>query len=156
MIIAEHGLVFNVTASGVTIFEDKTFVGMFESLEKARISLFGELSKMRLCEINCLAPMISDESTAVIIKDDVEFILDQDWVVIVEAPDGHIYQLNKKNWTAKDLIAFISKYPLEDDKCTLMFLYKTSEEYEDICLIPDEVGVILNDDEYELQFINSF
>jgi len=107
---------------------------------------------MKLHEIIYLDSMVSDNTTAIVAQGDTEFILDRDWDVIVEAPDGHAYQLNKDNWTAKDLIDFASRYPLEDDNCTLMFIYPADEDYEDICLIPDEVGVFLHYNDYELQF----
>lgn len=108
---------------------------------------------MKLHEIRYLASMVNDETPAIVSQGDIEFILDRDWVVIVaDWESGHVYQLRKENWTAKDLVEFIAQYPLEDDNCTLLFLYSTSEEYEDICLIPDEVGVFLHDNDYELQF----
>lgn len=108
---------------------------------------------MKLHEICHLSSMVSDKTDAIVRQGDVEFILDQDWGVVVEAPDGHVYQLNK-NWTAKDLVEFAARYPLEDENCTLMFLYGTSDDDDIICLIPFEVNLFLQGDEYELQFVS--
>lgn len=108
---------------------------------------------MKLHEISYLASMVGDETPALVALGDIEFILDRDWdVIVMDWEPGHVYQLRKENWTAKDLVEFIAQYPLEDDNYTLMFLYSTSEEYEDICLVPDEVGVFLHNNDYELQF----
>lgn len=107
---------------------------------------------MKLHEIRHLASMVDTETTVTVARGDTEFVLNSDWRVVIEAPDGHPYELHKESWTAKDLVEFMVRYPLEDDSCIMIFLYNVPGDCNTLCLVPNEVSIYLENGEYELEF----
>lgn len=107
---------------------------------------------MKLHEIEYLTSMIDDLTTITVVEGNNEFTIDSDWKVAIEAPDGHCYELKKETWTAKDLVEFMMKYPLDDDSCVMMFIYNVPDDFNTLCLVLSEVAVYLSYPHYELEF----
>ena len=110
---------------------------------------------MKLSEIGHLHNIIDAETSVSVIQDHVTYVMGKSWKVCVEAPDGHIYKLNKQVWNAVDLVDFAARYPLDDPNCTLMFIYNDPDDFETVCFVPQEVMVYAvgsDTDEYELEF----
>jgi|PlaIllAssembly_1097288.scaffolds.fasta_scaffold00001_61 hypothetical protein len=107
---------------------------------------------MKLHEIQHLASMVDTETTVTIVRGGTEFVLNSDWRVVIEAPDGHPYELHKEPWTAKDLVEFMVRYPLADDDCMMVFLYNVPDDCDTLALVPTEVAIYLDNGTYELEF----
>ena len=100
--------------------------------------------------------MVSEDTLVSVVRGNTTYIIGQNWVPAVEAPDNHLYKLSKKNWTAKDLVEFIQKFPLErENECTLMFLNESYEDDEALTLVVDEYAVYLDSGIYEIEFVSA-
>ena len=114
-----------------------------------------ESKKMKLSEIGYLRNVVDAETSVSVIQDHVTYVMGRGfWEVCVEAPDGHIYNLNKQIWNAVDLVDFAARYPLDDPNFTLMFIYNDPDDFETVCFVPQEVMVTFGSDidGYELEF----
>ncbi len=107
---------------------------------------------MKLHEIRYLTSMIDDHTTITVVEGNNELVLDSDWNVVIEAPDGHSYELKKEAWTAKDLVEFMLRYPLDDDNCVMTVIYNDPDDYSTISLVLSEVAVYMSYPHYELEF----
>ena len=106
---------------------------------------------MELIEICNLASVVTDDTTITVVRGADEFVLDSNWDVVIEAPDGHPYEL-RHPWNAKDLIEFMARYPLDHLDCTVMFIYNIPEDSDTMCLVPDQFSIYLDNGSYDLQF----
>jgi hypothetical protein len=106
---------------------------------------------MKLHEIQHLASIVDTDTTVTIVRNGDEFILDSDWDVVIEAPDGHPYEL-KQPWNAKDLVEFMIRYPLANDDCVMMFIYNIPDDFNTLCLVPNELAIYLDNGSYEIEF----
>ena len=97
--------------------------------------------------------MVSEDTAVSVLKGDTTFVIGQNWVPAVEAPDNHLYKLSKKNWNAKDLVEFIQNYPFErDNECTLMFINESYDDDEAPILVVEEYVVYFEEGAYEIEF----
>ena len=94
--------------------------------------------------------MVTAKSPITATCGDISYLIDLSWTPMIEAPDGHVYKLDKPDWNAADLVDFIKRYPLErENECTFML---HSNDYDPVTLVVDSYVVYFEEGAYEIEF----